>query len=87
MSKNVIKKKIDYAKVQDALDFAEKLIRREGAAAEKFLITFHVVKEGRIFHHFSYEDFPSDDWGKCIIATSVEARRAALIAQTGASKI
>lgn len=81
------KRKIDYAKVQEALDFAHKLIKKEGANAEAYLITFHVVKDGRVIHHFNYHDFPNGDWGAAVIAAGVEARRAKLMSETGGNRI
>jgi hypothetical protein len=85
------KQKVDMKKIQEALEFGRKLIAKEGVGAEGYLITFHVVKDDgdgkkKIIHHFNYENFPTGDWGKVVVATGVEARRAELIAQTGATK-
>ena len=74
-------------RVKNALVFAEKWLRQRGGDAEGYLISFHVVRKGRITHQFNYQDFPVDDWGKCLIATGVEARVALMNAQTGRGKV
>lgn len=84
--------KIDHKAIQDALDFGRKLIAKEGDGAEAYLITFHVIKPGnapgekKIVHHFNYHGFPTGDWGPAMIAIGVEAKRAALVAQTGSGR-
>lgn len=80
------KPKVNYAKVQESLDFAHKLIKKEAANAEGYLITLHVVKDGRVFHHFNYENYPTGDFGAAVIATGVEARRAKMLSESGANK-
>lgn len=84
-------KKPDLKKIKEAVQFAKALIDKEIEGGEAYLITVHVVRDtgkGKktIFHNFNYQDFPVGDWGKCMIAIGNEARRAELIAQTGASK-
>lgn len=83
---------VDYAKVQEALDFALKTIKNASAGAIGYMVAFHFVREDgqgkrRILHSFDYHNFPNGDWGACIIAEGVEAKRAVSIAQTGATKV
>src|SRR5438132_1329207 len=59
-------------RARKALELAKKLLEEHSKGAESFLLTFHVVKEGRITHYFDYEDFPSADFGACMIAMGTE---------------
>ena len=87
MSKRKNPSKEQLKNVQDAVDFAQGLIKQKSLNAEGFLVTLHVVKEGRVFHTFSYEDFPTGDWGSVMIAIGVEAQKARLTAQSGAARM
>ena len=80
------KKKPDYKKVKEAMELAAKLIQREIGGAEGFLMTLHVVREGRLFHHHEASDFPDRDWGVAIINIADQARRIELLAGTGRAK-
>ena len=85
-------KKVDNKKINESIEFAKALIDKEIEGAEAYLITIHVIRatgKGKktIFHNFNYLDFPTGDWGKCMVAIGSEARRAELVAQTGAAKV
>lgn len=77
----------DLSAVSEKIAEAKMLIDMAAPGAERALITIHFVKEGRIRHYFYAGDFLTNDWGKCIIATAVEARKAEMLAQSGASKV
>lgn len=79
--------KPDLKKVQEALDFARKLIGKEGADAEGFMVSIHTLKAGRVNHTFSYNNYPLGDWGNAMIAVGNEAKRAQMLAGTGRTKV
>lgn len=75
-----------FEQVRKALDIAKSLMDKHAEGAEAFMISVNVIKDGRIHHYYDYECFPAKDWGACMVAMGVEARRAELAAQTGSSK-
>lgn len=81
-----ITKKEQLKKVKDHVGFIHKLIDQKAEGAEGILVTFHVVKDGRINHNYSYQHFPLGDWGMCMVSMGAEARSALLNAQSGAAK-
>ena len=85
-----MKKQVDEEqskRIIEQIEFAKRMMEARAKDAEAFLLTFHVVKDGRIYHHFDYEDFKTADFGPCIIALAVEANRAQQAAATGGSKV
>lgn len=81
------KKKINYAKIQERLEFTKKRFTKESVGAEGFLMTCHIIRDGRITHSWEYENFPNGDWPTIVMAMAVEGKRAQLIAATSQSKI
>lgn len=77
----------DLKTVRDAIEFASKLVMNKSDGAESFMISMHYLKKGKIEHTFSYEGFKNGDWGPCLIAMGVEARKAELNAQTAVSQL
>lgn len=84
-------KKERIKRVEAHADFISKLVVQRSRAAHGIMVSIHVVKDGPkgpvLTSTFSYQDFPNGDWGQCLVQMGVEARVAALNAQTGASKV
>ena len=76
------------AEVMDLVGFVIKLLDKESEGADGILVTFHIRKGDKIVHYCgNYENFKLGDWGECLIAMAVEARRARLAAATGVTKV
>lgn len=71
-------------RVAEALSVELERIAEAGKDAEGVLITFHAIKQGRVYHRILTQDFPNGDWGTCIIRIASEANRSI---QEGATAI
>ena len=79
-------KKDRIKRVKDQVEFIKKLLTQKTEGGEGLLVTIHVLRDQKVFHNYSYQDFKAGDWGMCMISMGVEARSAILNAETGASK-
>ena len=86
MAKTEVKKDNKSKQLADAISFASKLFLQKTEGCEGFMLSINVVKDGRIAHTHSYQNFKTGDWGACLIAMGVEARMALMNASTGVSK-
>ncbi len=68
--------KFNVVTFDEAVSFAKLVIDAKLKSAQRFLITIHTLHDGRIQHSFQYHDWPNGDWGACMIATALEAKKA-----------
>jgi len=61
-----------------AIKQAELLLKSKTEAADGFLLSVHTRTGDTINHSFHYENWVNGDWGNCMVAMGVEAKRASL---------
>lgn len=65
-----------FKRVAEVLAMELKRVAEQGKDVEGFLLCFHTIKAGRLYHRVVAQDFPTGDWGACVIRIGSEGHRA-----------
>lgn len=73
-------KRVSFSKqrTHETVKFSVASLTKNSIGADGVMVSYHIVKDGKVTHYFEATDFPMGDWGLSMIAMGVEAKAAEL---------